>query len=763
MPWMKWLPWRFFVRKFATSHGFLDPLSVMARLQRFAQPSEVAEPIELLRAGVIFHARALMNSKVIQHNLDWVWPYWVERQFDPADESFIPRAFSITHCNLSHRNWTAVGMPDVEEMPIVDPRGLLTPHYDGWSIDVWLMSESGQILIPSKLKDCQQQLDIRADNIAVTTESAMEEMQLKQTVLVERANSGSVCRLHLQGQCPTAGWLVVSLRPYNPEGVSFLHKVRLDENRRQWLVEDQPAVEFDRPVEHHLASDYHQGDVYLDLNDSGGKTHAECEVGMATAAAMFRTEPGQPLNLSVSIPLNAGHRYLGHQKLGHRNTSQPESPRPPGWRESLQDHCRLQVPDAQLQFMYDAAIRTLILHSPKDVYPGPYTYKRFWFRDAAFMIQSLLYAGLSDRAERALDQFPKRQKRDGFFHSQDGEWDSNGEALWIFNLFGQLTNKPLKVAWQEPVLRGARWIHNKRQEKDGSRCGGLLPAGFSAEHLGPNDCYYWDDFWGVAGQRAAAAMCDRLGLSDEACTFAAQAEDFQNTIDASLAACAERLGRAAMPASPNRRLDAGAIGSIAAGYPLQLYPEHDPRLLDLAEFLMEKCFVSGGFFQDMIHSGINAYLTLHIAQVLLRAGDARCLELMRSVAKLASPTGQWPEAIHPHSFGGCMGDGQHAWAAAEWVAMQRNCFVREEGDLLVLASGLPPAWLADTGAEQPIRFGPALTRFGVVSLEIQPGDSPRVSWQANWYRGEPLMVVRALGYAAVEVRHGQTSVELTAL
>ena len=747
MPWMKWLPWRFFVRKFATAHGFLDPLSVMARLQRFAEPSEVAEPIELLRAGVVFHARALMNSKVIQHNLDWVWPYWVDRQFDPTDESFIPRAFSITHCNLSHRNWTAVGQPDCEEMPIIDPRGLLTPHYDGWSIDTWVVDDDGGELIPAKLKEYQQQLEM-GSNIAVVTEGESGGNRLSNRALVETDHDDRHCILELVGSSQKGGWLIVALRPYNPEGVSFIHKVRLDDNRRSWRIEDRYAVEFDRPMDKHLASDYRHGDIYLHLNDAGNTVHGECDVGMATAAAMFRIEPGTTVETKVRIPLQAGTH---------------KSRLPESWSENLQNHCAMSVPDEQLQFLYDAAIRTLILHSPTDVYPGPYTYKRFWFRDAAFMIQSLLHAGLVERAERALDQFPKRQKRDGFFHSQDGEWDSNGEALWIFDLFCQLTNRALKPAWCEPVLRGARWIDAKRRPKDGSRCGGLLPAGFSAEHLGPNDCYYWDDFWGVAGQLAAVAICEREGLSKDRDTFKAHAVDFQQTIDESLAKAAERLGRPAMPASPNRRLDPGAIGSICAGYPLQLYPEKDPRLMDLVEYLLENTFVSGGFFQDMIHSGINAYLTLHIAQVLLRAGDARCIELMRNVANLASPTGQWPEAIHPHSFGGCMGDGQHAWAAAEWVAMQRNCFVREEGDCLVLVSGLPPEWLRGESGSAPITFGPALTRFGTVSLEITPGAVPRVQWNGEWYRGAPLIEVRALGYKAETANNGNHFVELVRL
>ncbi|MFD1216573.1 hypothetical protein [Microbulbifer celer] len=747
MPWMKWLPWRFFIRRFATAHGFLDPLTVMARLQRFAEPSEVSEPIELLRAGVIFHARALMNSKVIQHNLDWVWPYWIERQFDPSDISFIPRAFSITHCNLSHRNWTAVGVPGSEEMPVVDPRGLLTPHYDSWSIDCWIIGDDGSALYPSQIDDLDQSLEFE-DGVAIRTTSENAGAKLTTRVWAELTEQNNNCLLHLRGSHAAGGWLVVSLRPCNPEGVALVHKVTLNNNRNQWLVDGADKILFDRPIDRHHASDYRRGDISLYLRDESNETHAECEVGMATAAALFRMAPGETVDTLVTIPQ--------HSKLNSRNARS-------SWQDNLDSHCKMTVPDSEMQFLYDAAVRTLILHSPHDVYPGPYTYKRFWFRDAAFMIQSLLHAGLLERAERALERFPSRQKRNGYFHSQDGEWDSNGEALWILDQFCRTTGQKLKAEFLDPVLRGTQWIHNKRRPKDGSRTGGLLPAGFSAEHLGPNDCYYWDDFWGIAGQHSAVAICQRESHPQDAETFQSQADDFMLTVDESLRQCQERLGRPAMPASPNRRLDAGAIGSIAAGYPLKLFPENDPRLLDLVEFLMEKCFVSGGFFQDMIHSGINAYLTIHVAQVLLRAGDRRCIDLMRNVAKLASPTGQWPEAIHPHSFGGCMGDGQHAWAAAEWVTMQRNCFVREEGDVLILASGLPEEWLRDSNAQEPIQFGPAPTHFGPISIEITPGKKPRISWSARWHGAAPTIEIRAFGFKTVEASQDAEMMELQSL
>src|SRR5829696_727131 len=160
-------PIRFLITRAARAYGFLDPLNLIAKIRGFAEPSEFAEPLELLRAGMLFHARGLVNTKAIQHNLDWVWPYWVERQFNPADDSFIPRAFSFSHINLTHRNWTAVGLPDVAYYPIVDPRGLVTPLFDGWSLDFWLVGADGPLL-PSKSADAAQSIEV-GENISVQT------------------------------------------------------------------------------------------------------------------------------------------------------------------------------------------------------------------------------------------------------------------------------------------------------------------------------------------------------------------------------------------------------------------------------------------------------------------------------------------------------------------------------------------------------------------------------------------------------------------
>jgi hypothetical protein len=474
---------------------------------------------------------------------------------------------------------------------------------------------------------------------------------------------------------------------------------------------------------------------------------------MATGAVLYRAEQNQQ-QVEVEIPLSRKERYTSRRKSSIATKAEPIT-----WKDALAGTCQCHIPDKLMQRLYDTALYTLILHSPDEVYPGPFTYKRFWFRDAAFIVHAMLLAGWFDRVERVLSFYPSRQTHSGYFRSQQGEWDSNGEALWILQRFCQVTGRKLNDDMLKAVERGGQWIIQKRLSPNLDKLhAGLMPAGFSAEHLGPNDFYYWDDFWSITGLQAADDVLQQHGRSDKSPHLAAEAKSLAQCVEKSLADSAFRRSRNGIPASCYRRMDAGAIGSLAAGYPLQLWDPDDQRLLETACFLRDNCFVHGGFFQDMIHSGINPYLTLHVAQVMLRAGDPGYFDMMKAVANSASPTGQWPEAIHPRTGGGCMGDGQHVWAAAEWILMLRNCFIREEGTKLMLASGIPQHWL-ETG--ETMSFGPAPTSFGTVHLEVKGSDElMQVRWQGEWRNKPTAVIVKPAGTKGVEVPVDQGHCEI---
>lgn len=748
--WLKWFPWKFLISRAARWHGFMDPIYFWSVFQRFSQPSQVAGPIELIREGAVFHARGLINSRAIPQNQDWIWPYWVHRQFNPNQHAFIPRAFSLTYINLTERNWTGVGVPVSEAVPIVDSAGLVTPHFNGWSVDGWLLDDAGVLTAPSRNHETVLQKLCYRPNPTVLTRLRNADGRLLTAADVQIENDRLVCRVRYRATSRRGGWLIITTRPYNPEGISFVNEIALEDNSRRWQINRKDTVYFDRPMDQHSVSNYAQGDVASFLNNPNGKDGVACEVGMATAAAFYRLEPHRRTEVQITIPL--------------REETLPSAAAMSSadalWDDEMQNHAEIQVPDTQYRFLYRAALRTLVLHTANgQAYPGPFTYKRFWFRDASFIIYALLCANLMKRGRSILDTYPDRQKATGYFQSQQGEWDSNGQVLWILFQYWRMSGEEFPHEWIGPVRRGAAWIvHKHLKDKGGAPHDGLMPAGFSAEHFGPNDYYYWDDFWSVAGLLCATEMLYRADGESKASRYFHAGKDMLRAIEASLQTCQRRLGTPAMPVSPYRRLDSGMIGSLAAGYPLQIFKTDDARLTASADHIYRHHRHKGGFFLDISHSGINPYLTLHLAQVLMQAGDRRYEEVLQSVADLASPTGQWPEAVHPITEGGCMGDGQHVWAAAEWVVMMRNLFLFEDTHTgrLVFGAGLRKRWL-DTGRK--LSFGPAPTLWGPVTVTFQKeGDHILFEYKGGWFREIPGLAVRVPGYEPVTLAEGRTRI-----
>jgi hypothetical protein len=134
------------------------------------------------------------------------------------------------------------------------------------------------------------------------------------------------------------------------------------------------------------------------------------------------------------------------------------------------------------------------------------------------------------------------------------------------------------------------------------------------------------------------------------------------------------------------------------------------------DFLVEHWARDGFFYQPIIHTGGNAYLTVQLARALQCLGDRRWLDLFAGVRAHASPTCTWPEASHPRTGGGCMGDGDHGWACAEVLALIRLALVRDQGEQILLLPNAPESWWADG----PLGLTCAPTPAGRLTFELKP-------------------------------------------
>jgi GH15 family glucan-1,4-alpha-glucosidase len=412
----------------------------------------------------------------------------------------------------------------------------------------------------------------------------------------------------------------------------------------------------------------------------------KCPVGLANGFCgyKFTATPGESFFVSYSIALDTDKNL---RQSGDK----------PSWRVSYEDclerhrHAWMRersigtqifLPKANLQEIFEANMLALLqLHDKNFVSPGPFLYHHFWFRDAVPILYALDRLGYHKRVRQSINAFTDKMTGDGFLKGPDGEWDSNGEALWLIEKHFQLSPSPLWLKNLYPfIYKAAQWIIKKRSESvdSSSTHRGLMPKSLSAEHFGTVDQYYWDSFWSLAGLQAAAQLASAIGKESDKKYFRSQAECFERDIVRSIQKTSARLGEELIPTAPFRPFDEAAVGSLAGIYPLQIHAFAKRQFTNTTTTLDARFVDENGFYHPFIHSGYNPYLTLHIAHSYLLLGNTRrAWEIAETVFRRCTPPYSLPEAIHPKTGGGAMGDGHHGWAAAEIILFLLDAFIHE--------------------------------------------------------------------------------------
>ena len=712
-------------------------------------------PAELLAPGTRTLARGVLTARLLSVGRDRPWPTAFTRQMDPDDPGFVPRSLLPVHLNLNYRDWTTLGLPGRPDEAIVDPGGWLTPFRDSPSIAVWVGdSRSLYTLGPLPGWGRDDGVDLRQERLydapVVRTTARRADVEVRVDtfpVIVDgRLVFGMTVRLRMLAQAPRPVRLGFAIRPSNPEGIAPL----FDLIRREggwWMADGKPLMFLPhRGDEVHLST-WSGGDVYGKVGGVTrdarprptvipGLSQVTCPVGQAHGVELYRVNlsRGETFKRTAYCATDVSVGEVIRRSSTTRLTAGMRA----DWEGHLRAGARIELP------VYDGLLRScratlLALCDGKDITPGPATYHGFWYRDAAFLLAALNRLGFSRRSAEVLRSYPGRQARSGAWLSQGGEWDGSGAAIWALMDHVWLTGDRalLRQVWPS-ILKAARWIMATRED-------GMMPPGWSAEHLGPSDRYWWDALWSCAGLREAAMGARWLGKREEERELMLDHGTWLDILRA-------RMGEGPVGAAPGRRMDSAAVSVLAAAWPLRLMSAAEQPMAKTGQWLLDHCMVEGGLFHDVGHAGVNPVLTCWLAQVRLAQGDSGAVQHLDYLAEHARGTGTWPEAFHPLR-GGVMGDGDHGWAAAEVAMLCRNLVLLEDGSTLHLFRGTDRRWFnGETLLEGvPTRFGPVELRAGGGRVQLSgrwrerprrivwhkpEGEDGRLVIDGTEYRGE---------------------------
>jgi hypothetical protein len=729
-------------------------------LANLGRPAPVFFPPELLDQGFSLALTGITNTFAFQSHAAWALPWWAEQQVHPDSVSFIPTGVNVLTANLTHRNWVTLGLAGAPWKAMVDPCGMLTPKAFGHS---WMpaVSLKGQTWIPSRLDADQLDQGLRAgwQNRVYTRYKVDDDLGWNSEAMAFGHGDRNWIRwthsLAWTGDEAVELEFALGLRPYNALCLGPIFRSRL--RNRFWSVNQQAAMILGcEPDTVWFGKD--RVDPFLEEAPPEPSPRGRARSGWLAGTARWhlRLEPGQTWTLETFTLTPAHDRRLRWRSLDTDELPAAADREAATW-EACPPPLGLRLADQELETFVTALVHRLpVFDNGSHFAPGAFFYNHPWIRDSTFLALAHDLWGLHGAVATKEIAWMRTRTRAGDFRSHSGEWDGTGQTLFTWATHALTTGSVDVLArnWRT-MARGARWIvrTRRREQNPASPRAGLLPAGLSAEHFGPNDHYLWDNFWCLAGldrfhlalSRWDAAPARVRRLTD---WLASEANAYRADLRSHIARLTMRHN-GLLPSSPYRHPDAACIGTLVALSPLDLDlgPETPLWARANADFLVDHWVRKGIFFQPIVHTGGNAYLTAQLARALQCLGDARWLGLLDGILAHASPARTWPEAIHPRTGGGCMGDGDHGWACADVLALVRQALVREQAGCLLLLPNTPQAWWA----KGPLSLTEAPTPAGRLTFSLVPeGDgSHALSWelqrtafQLPW----PLMLVLPDGW-----------------
>ncbi len=368
--------------------------------------------------------------------------------------------------------------------------------------------------------------------------------------------------------------------------------------------------------------------------------------------------------------------------------------------------------------------------------PGTRSYARSWIRDGALIAEALLRTGHPDVARGYAEWFAGFQDADGRVpccvdrRGADPvvENDSHGELLFAIAEYWRFTGDRAFLERVFPRVEAVvGYIDRLRQMRRTEEFRalqrlsffGLLPESISHEGYSAKPVHsYWDDFWALKGLKVAAELAAALGKSELASRWGAIRDEFERDLLASISRTIA-----------SRRIDyIPGSAELADFDPTATTIAFDPVGEDARLPRRELLATFERYYSESVRRDgsrdWDAYTPYEIRTVgtFVRLGwRDRAQEMLRFFLEGRRPSqwNAWAEVVgrdprRPRF----VGDIPHAWVGADFIrsALDLFAYERPSDQALVLAAGIPAAWLA---SGLPVGVRGLRTSRGLLTYSIE--------------------------------------------
>lgn len=698
-----------------------------------------------------------------------------------SPKGWFPRGFSG-----EQPYWTIIGIDGGREQGLVGEDGAIEIAKGGISVEPFVQVEGRWV----GWADVQATQSLQGGYLPIPTVTwAHPQFSLSTTAFAagRPGDSRAVARYRLTntGTVPREYVLALAVQPWQvnppsqflntPGGFSPINSLAIRDGVA--TVNGRASLRFPSP-DAAFASPFDAGLVRERLEDGDGSKVEGALVegdatGLASGAVLYRITlaPGASKDIAWVAPLEG---MLPARIDPARDQEATER----YWRGKL-DEMKLQVP-AEGQPVADT-LRTALAHmlisriGPR-LQPGTRSYSRSWIRDGAMISEGLLRLGRPEVVKEYVEWYAPYQFENGKVpccvddRGSDPvpENDSHGELIFNIAEYYRYTGDKAFLRRMWPHVQGAFAYMEELRLSERTQANravnaafyGMMPASISHEGYSAKPMHsYWDNFWALRGYKDAVEVAEALGETVEAKRMAASRDQFRDDLYASLRAATQMHGIHYLPGAA----EIGDFDPTSTTIALAPGGEQGKLPVDLLHGTFERYWTEFVQRRDGQREwkDYTPYEWRNVAAFVRLGWRERAWEVLDFFFKDRAPQAwnQWAEVVSrtPRKpfF---VGDLPHAWVASDFVrsALDMFAYTREADDSLVLAAGVPAAWLDGEGiAIDGLRtphgvLGYSLRRHdGEVVLEAKAGlELPSGGLVLPWPYKEPPGETRINGKAA---------------